>query len=90
MGKLEVYLWYKGILYKLEGMFYDCVKELCEKVGVVQMLIVDCEDGCWMFDIMLILMVFEEEYLDNFILFDDFVIGFIVWLIEDYVDEWLW
>ncbi len=89
-GKLEAYLRYKGIPYKLEGTPYDRAKELREKVGAVQMPIVDREDGRWMSDTTPILMALEEEHPDNSILPDDPVIGFIARLIEDYADEWLW
>ena len=89
-GKLEAYLRYKGIAYTLHGTPYDRAKELKEKVGAVQMPIVDREDGRWMSDTTPILFELEKEYPDNSIMPDDPVVGFIARLIEDYADEWLW
>ena len=89
-GKLEAYLRYKGIPYTLHGMPYDKAKELKEKVGSVQMPIVDREDGRWMSDTTPILLELETEHPDTSIMPSDPVVGFIDRLIEDYADEWLW
>ncbi|MEM7662057.1 MAG: glutathione S-transferase family protein [Pseudomonadota bacterium] len=89
-GKLEAYLRYKGIQYTLHGMPYEKADELKEKVGAVQMPIVDRGDGRWMSDTTPILFELEKENPDNPILPDDPVVGFIAKLIEDYADEWLW
>lgn len=89
-GKLEAYLRYKGIPYSLHGMPYEKSDELKEKVGSIQMPIVDREDGRWMSDTTPILFELEKEFMENPILPDDPVIAFIAILIEDYADEWLW
>ena len=89
-GKLEAYLRYKDIPYTLHGTPYDRAKELKEKVGAVQMPIVERGDGRWMSDTTPILFELEKEHPDNSIMPDDPVVGFIAWLIEDYADEWLW
>ncbi|MEO1476196.1 MAG: glutathione S-transferase N-terminal domain-containing protein [Pseudomonadota bacterium] len=89
-GKLEAYLRYKDIPYTLHGMPYDKADELKEKVGSVQMPIVDRGDGRWMSDTTPILLELEKENSENRILPDDAVVGFIARLIEDYGDEWLW
>ena len=89
-GKLEAYLRYKGIAYTLHGMPYDKADELKEKVGSVQMPIVDREDGRWMSDTTPILFELEKEHPDNPIMPEDPIVGFIARLIEDYADEWLW
>ena len=89
-GKLEAYLRYKGIPYTLHGTPYDRAKELKEKVGAVQMPIVDREDGRWMSDTTPILFELEKEHSEHPIMPDDPVVGFIARLIEDYADEWLW
>lgn len=89
-GKLEAYLRYKSIPYTLKGTPYDRAKELREKVGSVQMPIVDREDGRWMSDTTPILMELEKENPENPIMPADPVVGFIARLIEDYADEWLW
>lgn len=89
-GKLEAYLRYKGIPYALHGMPYDKARFLKEKVGSVQMPIVDRGDGRWMSDTTPILFELEKEHPSHPILPDDPVIGYIAKLIEDYADEWLW
>lgn len=89
-GKLEAYLRYKGIPYTTQGMPYDKAKMLREKVGVVQMPIVDREDGRWMSDTTPILFELEKEQPEPSILPTDPVVNFIARLIEDYGDEWLW
>ena len=67
-GKLEAYLRYRGIPYTLHGMPYDRAKQLKEKVGAVQMPIVDREDGRWMSDTTPILSELEKDFPDNPIL----------------------
>lgn len=89
-GKLEAYLRYKNIPYSLHGMPYEQADMLKEKVGSVQMPIVDREDGRWMSDSTPILLELEKEYPHSPIMPDNPVIAFIAHLIEDYGDEWLW
>lgn len=89
-GKLESYLRYKGVPYTLHGMPYDKADELKERVGSIQMPIVDREDGRWMSDTTPILFELEKEMPDNSILPDDPVVAFTAMLMEDYADEWLW
>ncbi|MEO9469744.1 glutathione S-transferase family protein [Parasphingorhabdus sp.] len=88
-GKLEAYLRYKNIAYTPLPTPYGEAKMLKEKVGAVQMPIVD-DDGQWMSDTTPIIMHLETEHPDNPVLPKDPVVGFISHLIEDYGDEWLW
>lgn len=89
-GKLEAYLRYRNIPYTLHGMPYDKAKMLKEKVGSVQMPIVDREDGRWMSDTTPILFELEKEHPETPILPKDPVVAFLARLLEDYGDEWLW
>ncbi len=89
-GKLEAYLRYKGIGYELLPTPYDKATMLREKVGAVQMPIVERDDGRWMSDSTPILYHMETEYPDRPIVPGDPVVAFIAHLIEDYADEWLW
>lgn len=89
-GKLEAYLRYRRIPYTLKGMPYDKAAMLKEKVGSIQMPIVDREDGRWMSDSSPIIMELEKEYSDNSITPTNPALAFIAHLIEDYADEWLW
>lgn len=89
-GKLEAYLRYRDIPYTLHGMPYDQAEMLKEKVGAVQMPIVDRGDGRWMSDTTPILFELEQEQDKESILPDHPVMAFLARLIEDYGDEWLW
>ncbi|MEL6541334.1 MAG: glutathione S-transferase family protein [Pseudomonadota bacterium] len=88
-GKLECYLRYKGIAYESLPTPYDKAEMLKEKVGAVQMPIVD-NAGAWMSDTTPILDHLETAHTQNPIIPDDPVVAFIAFLIEDYGDEWLW
>ena len=88
-GKLEAYLRYKGIDYTPLPTPYAQAEMLKEKVGAVQMPIVD-DDGTWMSDTTPIIEHLESQHPDNHVIPDDPVVGFIAYLIEDYGDEWLW
>jgi len=89
-GKLEAYLRYKGIDYQALPTPYGEAKMLIEKVGAVQMPIVERDDGRWMSDTTSILLQIEREQPEPSILPPDPVVRFIAALIEDYGDEWLW
>ncbi len=89
-GKLEAYLRYKGIDYEALPTPYGEAKMLIEKVGAVQMPIVERDDGRWMSDTTPILLQIEKEQPRPSILPTDPVVNFIAHLIEDYGDEWLW
>lgn len=88
-GKLEAYLRYKNIAYTPLPTPYGEAKMLKEKVGAVQMPIVD-DDGTWMSDTTPIITHLETKHPEKPVLPEDPVVGFISYLIEDYGDEWLW
>ena len=88
-GKLECYLRYKGIAYEALPTPYDKAEMLKQKVGAVQMPIVD-DDGTWMSDTTPIIEHLETQLPQNRVIPDDPVVAFIAFLIEDYADEWLW
>jgi len=89
-GKLESYLRYKQIAYSAHPMPYGETKKLREKVGSVQMPIVERDDGRWMSDSTPILLQLEKEHPEFPIIPDDPAVAFMARLIEDYADEWLW
>jgi len=60
-GKLEAYLRYKGIPYQSLPTPYGESRMLVEKVGAVQMPIVERDDGRWMSDTTPILLQLERE-----------------------------
>jgi len=88
-GKLEAYLRYKGIDYDMEPP-YSRASMIREKVGAIQIPIVERDDGRWMSDSTPIILQLEKEFTAPSILPEDPVVRFIAYLIEDYADEWLW
>jgi len=88
-GKLEAYLRYKGIAYEALPTPYAQSEMLKQKVGAVQMPIVD-NDGEWMSDTTPIIEHLEQVHSQRGVIPSDPVVNFIAFLIEDYADEWLW
>jgi len=89
-GKLETYLRYKRIAYTSLPTPYGEADMLKDKVGAVQMPIVERDDGRWMSDTTPMLLHLESEYPDKPIMPAAAAVGYIARLIEDYADEWLW
>ena len=88
-GKIEAYLRYKGVAYTALPTPYDKAEMLKEKVGAVQMPIID-DDGQWMSDTTPIIEHLETRFPENPVVPANPVLAFIAFLIEDYGDEWLW
>lgn len=88
-GKLEAYLRYKGIDYEMRSPYAEA-KRIREKVGAIQVPIVERDDGRWMSDSTPMILELEREHPERPVLPPDPVVGFIAALIEDYADEWLW
>ncbi|MFK8043592.1 glutathione S-transferase family protein [Congregibacter sp.] len=88
-GKLEAYLRYQHIAYTALPTPYADEEKLKEKVGAVQMPIVD-DHGTWMSDTTPIIEYFESQQPRRSVIPGDPVTAFIAFLIEDYADEWLW
>ncbi len=88
-GKLEAYLRYKGISYeRLPSPAYE--KTIKEKVGAMQMPVVERDDGRWMSDTTPIIQQLETEHPNPTVMPEDAVVRYIALLLEDYADEWLW
>ena len=88
-GKIEAYLRYKGIDYTALPTPYKDAEMLKEKVGAVQMPIID-DGGQWMSDTTPMIEHFESVHTHRPVLPDNPVTAFIGYLIEDFADEWLW
>ncbi len=90
-GKLEAYLRYKGIPHQsieadarcLDGVIY-------RHTGVKKVPAVRTADNQWLFDSTPTILWFEEHYTAAPVLPPDPALAFLVRLIEDYADEWLW
>jgi len=90
-GKLEGYLRYKAIPYRLRLMTADYFNNIVPaKTGAKQMPAVELADGRWMTDTTPIIRWFEEQHPQYPILPGDALQAFVCKLIEDYADEWLW
>lgn len=88
-GKLEAYLRYKGIDYEMRPPYAEA-KRIRDKVGAIQVPIVERADGRWMSDSTPMILELEREHPERPVLPPDPVVGFVAALIEDYADEWLW
>ena len=88
-GKLESYLRYKRIAYRLSAAFSRRA-EIVANVGAMQLPVGQCADGRWMSDTTPILQFLESEHPHSTIFPSDPAVGFIALLLEDYADEWLW
>jgi len=88
-GKLETYLRYRGISYQnLPTVGNE--KKLKAGAGVVQMPVVELDDGRWLTDTTPMLAWFEQQQSAPTIYPENPTLKFVSDLVEDYADEWLW
>lgn len=88
-GKLEAYLRYRSIDYENFPTVGN-EEKLIAGTGVVQMPVVELEDGRWMTDSSPMLKWLDDKHDGCSIYPADPVLRFISLMIEDYADEWLW
>ncbi len=88
-GKLETYLRYRSISYENLPTVGNEHK-LRTGIGVVQMPVVELDDGRWLTDTTPILAWLESEQSAPSIYPENPMLKFAANLIEDYADEWLW
>ena len=88
-GKLEAYLRYRSIPYQSLPTVGN-EKKLLAGAGVVQMPVVQNDDGRWMTDTTPMLAWLDGHYENGTIYPADPMLRFAALLIEDYADEWLW
>jgi len=88
-GKLEAYLRYKGLPYRLVAHYRER-SAILQNAGAVQLPTVQRADGRWMSDTTPMLQFLETEHPDPPVMPPDPVVRFIALLLEDYADEWLW
>lgn len=90
-GKLEAYLRYKEIPYRLQTMTAEYFNRIVpEKTGAMQMPAVEFSDGRWATDSTPLINWLEREHTGSSVLPADPVQAYVCRLIEDYADEWLW
>ncbi|MCP5056381.1 MAG: glutathione S-transferase family protein [bacterium] len=88
-GKLETYLRFRSLEYQLLPTVGN-EPELLAGAGVVQMPVLQLEDGRWLSDSTPVLAWFETQQEAPSIYPSDPAMRFIALLLEDYADEWLW
>lgn len=89
-GKLEGYLRYKEIAYRLVPMGPRVQRLIRRKTGASQMPAVELPDGRWLTDTTPIIIWFEEQQPEPAVLPADPLQRFMSRLLEDYAEEWLW
>jgi glutathione S-transferase len=90
-GKMMAYMRYREIPHTVHHKsLAEIGDELLTKTGQRVMPAIKLGDGRWMNDTTPMMLWLEEHYTDAPTLPDDPVTRFLVKLMEDYADEWLW
>jgi glutathione S-transferase len=89
-GKLEAYLRYKEIPYRLVAMTPRVRARVGRCTGTTQMPAVELPDGRWMTDTTPMIAWLEQQRPQPAVLPEDPLQAFTSRLLEDYADEWLW
>jgi len=90
-GKVEAYLRYKRIPHtRIETHHALLLGTVFRHTGVAQVPAIELPDGTWLRDSTSILRWFEAAQPQRAIGADDPALAFLMDLIEDYADEWLW
>lgn len=90
-GKVEAYLRYKRIPFeRVEAHHALLLDPVYRWTGVAQVPAIELPDGGWLRDSTAILRWFEAEHPGRPVRAVDPALGFLMDLIEDYADEWLW
>lgn len=88
-GKLECYLRYKEIPYKMVPAKFSIAAKLLN-TGVKQVPCIQLADERWMTDSTPMIEWFENEFPHSGVTPLDHELAFFSHLLEDYADEWLW
>ena len=90
-GKMEAYLRAKRIPFAFQSMTArQFMQEFPEKLGALQMPVIELDDGRLMTDSTPMIDWLEGAYPDRPIVPEDQALAFFARLIEDYADEYLW
>lgn len=89
-GKLEGYLRYKEIPYRLVPFSPAIGRRLQKETGTSQMPAVELPDGRFMTDTTPMIDWFEAQYPEPAVIPRDPLQAFMSRLVEDYAEEWLW
>jgi len=88
--KLETYFRVKGIPYKFVELDAPGFALYSQKVGVMQIPLVECPDGSWICDTTPIIQEFESDPTYISLRPKDPLTAFCSYFLEDCFDEWLW
>ena len=90
-GKMEAYLHYKEVPLKIEEPHWlKMAWEVYNETGLMKVPVVKTPEGEWLQDTTPMILWFEEKFPDYPILPENPTHAFILKLLEDYADEWLW
>lgn len=88
--KLETYFRVKGIPYKFVELDAPGFAQYSQKVGVMQIPLVECPDGSWLCDTTPLIQEFEDDSRYLALRPKDPVAALCSYFLEDCFDEWLW
>ncbi|MEM8824236.1 MAG: glutathione S-transferase family protein [Pseudomonadota bacterium] len=90
-GKMLAYLRYKQIPFTaIYKPLSEVGLEIARNTGLRQMPVIRTPDGTWLHDTTPMIDWFEARHPDPPIMTGDPVTDFLMRLLEDYADEWLW
>ncbi len=90
-GKMLAYLRYKQVPFNaIYKPLSEVGGEIARNTGLRQMPAIRMADGTWLQDTTPMLDWFEARHPDPPIMSGDPVVDFLMRLLEDYADEWLW
>lgn len=90
-GKLQAYLRYKGVsVREVYVSWWQMADKVLPATSLMEVPVIERPDGTWMRDSTAIIEWFEERYADRPVLPDDPFQRFMIELVEDYADEWMW
>ncbi len=89
-GKLEGYLRYKELPYRLVPFRPAVQRRVKKQTGAAQIPAVELPDGRWMTDTTPMIEWFEAQHPEPAVIPRDPLQGFVSRLLEDYAEEWLW
>lgn len=90
-GKMEAYLHYKEVPLKIEEPHWlKMAWDIYNETGLMKVPVVKTPEGEWLQDTTPMIFWFEKKFPDYPILPENKTLAFILKLLEDYADEWLW
>jgi glutathione S-transferase len=89
-GKFEAYLRFARIPHERDEISAKSFERIGQATGVKQMPAVEFADGTWATDSTPMILTFDAQHPERSVFPGDPAMRFLVRLLEDYADEWLW